>query len=212
MEIFFVRHGQTAFNAKHVHQLPESPLNEKGRQQAHTVGQYLVSQSIDTLFASPLVRARETAEIIESHVNVPIMPLPSVAEFRRPDSLYGKKHASLASFRYLKDFFWQRDNNDWQHEGAENMFDIRNRIHDAKDAIGESKGDRVVVVSHAIFMNLFVELICNEIDLSFYQYAKGILNTLRTKNTEVFHLHFNENAASHTCAWELIEKIDVSKR
>ena len=210
MEIFFVRHGETAMNAAHIHQLPEEPLNELGKTQARTVGQFLVSKSIDTLFASPLTRARETAEIIESHISVPIRPLPSVAEFRRPDSLYGQKHASLASFSYLKDFFLERNNNNWQFENTENMFDIRNRIHDAKEEIAASGGERVAVVSHAIFMNLFVELICNEIDLTFYQYAKGIFNTMHTKNTAVFHLHFDEKAPAHTCAWSLVEKIDIT--
>jgi broad specificity phosphatase PhoE len=71
--LIFVRHGETAYNAENRLQGQlDTPLNERGREQARTVGgtlRRLVGREIDLLdaaqafFASPLKRARETMEI-----------------------------------------------------------------------------------------------------------------------------------------------------
>ena len=209
MDVYLVRHGQTAMNAIGIHQMPDEPLNELGHAQAKTVANWLAGQSIDRLYASPYVRARETAQAISEAVDLPIEILESVTEFRRPDYTYGKRHVGFASLWYLWQLFTHRYDPTWDDDNAENTYAVRNRVHDTKDALIQGGGERVVVVSHAIFMNWFLELLCNEIDLTFYQCVRGILNTKRTKNTEIFHLRYDAAAAPGTCAWQLVEKIQV---
>ena len=67
-KILFVRHGESEANVRGVFagQKDDSPLTENGRQQAKEVGELLTSRgiSIDRVISSPLIRARETAEII----------------------------------------------------------------------------------------------------------------------------------------------------
>lgn len=63
--ITLVRHGQTDWNRDGRYQgSSDIPLNEAGREQAQSVGQRLRGRSFDAVFASPLARAWETAEII----------------------------------------------------------------------------------------------------------------------------------------------------
>ena len=65
MEIFFVRHGQTDMNAKHLVQGQiDQELNEVGKAQAHLAGEFLKQEVFSKIFTSPLVRAKRTAEII----------------------------------------------------------------------------------------------------------------------------------------------------
>ena len=67
MKIFFVRHGQSESNLKKVmagHK--DVLLTEKGREQAYVTAENLKNYNIDIMFVSPLKRARETAEIINS--------------------------------------------------------------------------------------------------------------------------------------------------
>jgi broad specificity phosphatase PhoE len=48
--------------------LPDFPLNEKGTRQAHALGRHLSTTGARQIHTSPLERARQTAEIIASHV------------------------------------------------------------------------------------------------------------------------------------------------
>ncbi len=65
--IFLVRHGETEWNATGRYQGHlDSPLTPRGMAQAEALGQCLaaIPEIIDTVFVSPLGRARETVEII----------------------------------------------------------------------------------------------------------------------------------------------------
>lgn len=66
MNLYFVRHGQTDWNARHLTQgWTDIPLNETGIQQAKTLHDKLAQSglSFDAVFSSPLKRAQRTAEI-----------------------------------------------------------------------------------------------------------------------------------------------------
>lgn len=65
--IFLVRHGETEWNATGRYQGHlDSPLTPRGMAQAEALGECLaaIPEIIDTVFVSPLGRARETVEII----------------------------------------------------------------------------------------------------------------------------------------------------
>ena len=75
MTIYVLRHGETALNAKGVMQgLLNEPLNQNGRALAVLTGQGMRGIHFDGCISSPLVRAKETAEIIlrESGNDIPI--------------------------------------------------------------------------------------------------------------------------------------------
>ena len=70
---FFLRHGQTDWNAQGRFQgHTDIPLNAIGIAQAHAAAQRLAKQPIDAIIASPLARARKTAEIIAAAIDKPI--------------------------------------------------------------------------------------------------------------------------------------------
>jgi len=75
MTLLFLRHGQTDWNAQGLFQgRTDVPLNETGREQARAQALALVSHEppVDVIYASPLLRARETAEIVQQALEVPI--------------------------------------------------------------------------------------------------------------------------------------------
>lgn len=60
-----VRHGQSTANAAGVWQgRLDFPLSDEGRRQARCAGKALASENLDAIYASPLSRAYETAELI----------------------------------------------------------------------------------------------------------------------------------------------------
>ncbi|QYH55523.1 histidine phosphatase family protein [Liquorilactobacillus nagelii] len=66
--LYIIRHGQSQANAKGILQGSQidTPLTSKGKKQAETVGVQLKQQKInfDLVYASPLLRAAQTAAII----------------------------------------------------------------------------------------------------------------------------------------------------
>ena len=92
---FYLRHGTTDHNAQrlitgHV----DVPLNEAGRQQAEDAAQRLVRCGIARIVSSPLLRARETADIVAGVLNVAVEVNPNFRE-RDWGSLSGRSLREL---------------------------------------------------------------------------------------------------------------------
>lgn len=65
MEIYIVRHGETVWNKeKRLQGSTDIELNEEGRYLAKETGKNLRNTEFDIVYASPLKRAYETAELI----------------------------------------------------------------------------------------------------------------------------------------------------
>ena len=72
--IYILRHGRTDWNALHKLQgRTDIPLNAEGRKMAQEAAKKYAGVHFDVCYSSPLVRAKETAEIILKDRNVPII-------------------------------------------------------------------------------------------------------------------------------------------
>ena len=72
--LYIMRHGKTEWNALNKLQgRTDIPLNEKGRQMARAAGEEYRKVPFDVCYCSPLLRARETAEILLKGRDVPIL-------------------------------------------------------------------------------------------------------------------------------------------
>lgn len=90
--LFFVRHGQTDYNAQKIIQgqcdraglpgIEDMGLNETGRLQAWTLAERLMREGVtfDLVLSSDLRRALETGEIIGAALGVDIAPCPGLRE------------------------------------------------------------------------------------------------------------------------------------
>lgn len=71
MRLELIRHGQTDWNLHDQLQgSSDIPLNDTGRGQAHAAAQLLAPYDWAAIVSSPLMRARETAEIIASQLGI----------------------------------------------------------------------------------------------------------------------------------------------
>ena len=63
--LYLIRHGETGGNFEGRFQgIVDNPLNESGIRQAQMLGMAFSLSQVDVLYTSPLLRARQTAEII----------------------------------------------------------------------------------------------------------------------------------------------------
>ena len=71
MKIYFIRHGETIWNKeKKIQGQSDIPLNEYGIELAHITADAIEDIPFDIVFSSPLIRAKETAEILVKNKNL----------------------------------------------------------------------------------------------------------------------------------------------
>ena len=66
MNIYLIRHGRQNSRLCNV----DVELAKEGREQADLLGKRLEKYDIDAVYSSQLIRAKETADIINSHLNI----------------------------------------------------------------------------------------------------------------------------------------------
>ncbi len=91
MSNIFIRHGEVE-NPKDIYyvDVPGYKLSNKGKEQAEKTGEYLNSQNYNyEIISSPLLRARQTAEIISKVISVNITFDDSLYEWMGPISWRG---------------------------------------------------------------------------------------------------------------------------
>lgn len=149
--IYFVRHGQTIWNAEGRWQgWQDSPLTETGCKQAATATEALEGLGATHLFTSDAGRARQTAAIIAERIGLTPMP---VSELR--ERFYGEYEgmtsaeidARYPDTRYLAG----RDLRDtWRPIGGETLVEVGTRVMSFVRKIAEQlPGETVVAVTHA---------------------------------------------------------------
>ena len=75
MRLILVRHGQTEWNASGRYQGQSNvSLSDLGRRQAELLAERFPVKSLDVIYTSDLVRARETAECVGEKLGVPVHP------------------------------------------------------------------------------------------------------------------------------------------
>jgi broad specificity phosphatase PhoE len=69
--VYLARHGQTAYNREGRFQgQQEIPLDDAGRAQAAELAERAAGYGFRALWCSPLLRARETADIVAAHIGL----------------------------------------------------------------------------------------------------------------------------------------------
>ncbi len=79
---YFLRHGQTDWNAKGLMQgSTDVPLNDAGRDQADGVRPHIGGLGIASMCVSPMSRAHETARIAGADLDCPVTLIDELREF-----------------------------------------------------------------------------------------------------------------------------------
>lgn len=148
---YYIRHGQTDINKYGI--VPENrdvPLNEEGTQQAEKVALALRDKNIKIIIASPLLRAKQTAEIINKELNVSIIYHDGLKE-----GDWGIKSGENIKNPSKNKEIWL---NGGEIDGVESLYSFQLRIHNTIKEI-VNKYDDVLIVGHGrYFRNLTILL------------------------------------------------------
>ena len=124
---YFIRHGETIANAANIRQGEEGGLSEKGRAQAEQAGRSLRRFPIKRIIASPYPRARETAAILRTHLAVPVIYSPLLAERRNPSEIIGKDTRDPGVVRIVDQIDLAYHPDDYRFSDEENFTDLKKR-------------------------------------------------------------------------------------
>lgn len=157
-----MRHGESTANASGVWQGQlDFPLSELGRRQARLVGLALMDGPIHGLYASPLLRAFETAELLarEAGIGIGAVPLDGLKE-RHGGLLEGTTAEERMAREpdLMRRFLSVPEEQGWTLVGAETDAEVLGRFETAiAEAVGRhGPGERLVVVSHGGAIRAFL--------------------------------------------------------
>ena len=143
----FVRHGQTDWNfQKRIQGSTDVPLNETGREQARETGRVLAERRWDGVVASPLSRARETADIIAAELSA---EQPGTVEVELVDALVERSYGEVEGLNYeqITERFPGHPMN--VVPGRERRSEVVARVLPALEALAaDHPGESLIVVSH----------------------------------------------------------------
>lgn len=158
MKLFLIRHAKSADHEALRRQTPTSPLGQEGKLQAQKVAQRMKEESIDTIFASKWDRARETAEYIAKAVGKDVELFDGIHEKEQNPAVYGLPIEDPIVKRYQEEVSrFERDLH-WKFDGlGESVYDVIARAQAFRKHLErEHSGEDVLVVSHGIFISVFV--------------------------------------------------------
>jgi ribonuclease H / adenosylcobalamin/alpha-ribazole phosphatase len=172
--LLLVRHGVTQHSVEHRfsgRNGQDPPLIDQGRAQSAAVAEELARRGgADRVVTSPLLRTRQTAEIVSEHLGLPapeVHPELAEADFGRWDSLTFSEVNDLSPGR-LKAWLASPD---LPPPGGESYTAVAQRVAVGLSALLERyAGRRVVVVSHTTPIKCMVQSVLRTPSASAYRF------------------------------------------
>jgi len=165
MQLLLVRHGESAGNLTRRLQSREDPLTERGQRQAREVAAFLaVRDDLRAIYASPLARAFETAQIIGAATGLAPIPLEGLAEINVGEAAgltfdeWFEREPEMAQR-------FQSEGLDFVWPGGESGRELATRVAADADAIISAhrlEAGAVVVVSHGGALGWLIDHLLHE--------------------------------------------------
>lgn len=142
MKLYIARHGETGWNTLNkVSGRTDVPLTERGLEQARLLAKNAVCMGIDLIIASPLLRARQTAQAVSDAIGAPILIDERLIEL--DFGIYEGAPRSDPGFQYTRAQFPTR------YPGGESAFQLCHRVYSClEDVKRKYDGKTVLLVCH----------------------------------------------------------------
>lgn len=199
--VYFVRHGQSADNVAPVFQSPDSPLSEKGQQQAESIAQRVSKLSFDALIASPFERAKQTAEAIAKATGKKAEYSELFVERIKPSYINGKPYTDEKANNLWREWEKSLHTPGQRTEDGENFDDLVARASEALTFLQNRTEKSLVVVTHGYFLRTIVARVLLG-ELLSGETFRNIQRTAAMENTGLTVLQYRESFEEKP-AWRL---------
>jgi broad specificity phosphatase PhoE len=197
--VYFVRHGESVGNVSPMFQPPNSALTDAGRAQAARIAERVAKLSFETLIASPLIRAKETAEAIVMTTGKNPEYSDLFVERIKPSRLVGKPSRDDEA-RKLWDV-WKQSlyTPGLRFEDGENFDDLMSRADAALRFLENRVEHTLVVVTHGFFLRTMImrAIFGEEVTPAAFKKFQARVSTANTGLTVLKFRETNEGKAWH---------------
>jgi len=199
-ELYLVRHADAVPESDEAFTVYDDyeahPLSARGRAQAEAVAERCAELELAAVYASPIRRARETADAIAAVAGVPVHDEPGVREITigpTDDAMALRDRLAWLAMIAMRDGSWEGI------PGTESSASVRARMLGALDAIAaRHPGERVAVVSHAGSINAALGAIASSDHDFLFPLANASVSVLRIGGGR--RLLMSANETSHLSA------------
>lgn len=140
--LYVIRHGETNAGKNGIIATEDEPLNVFGIQQAKKVGNDLKKLNIDTIYCSPIERAKHTLELFDLDNNIPVIIDERLKE--RDMGIYENVKFSTLDWEE----FWGY-NSEQKYFELESMKSVYKRVSSFLDELKlEEKNKNILLVTH----------------------------------------------------------------
>lgn len=151
MELLLIRHALPV--RRELEEGAADPeLSPAGHEQARHLAEYLSSERLDAVYASPMRRAQQTAQPVAAAQGLPIVTADGVAEWDRNASHY----VPVEELKAANDPRWQAMvAGEWDSDEPQEQF-IHRVVTTIEDIIDANRSKRVAVVCHGGVINQYL--------------------------------------------------------
>jgi broad specificity phosphatase PhoE len=157
LRLFVVRHGETAWSReRRFAGSRDVALEPEGLRQCEAVARVLAPQAVAAVYASPLERARASAEVIAKPHRLPVETDPAFGEmaFGEWEGLTREEVAARFPAAYEE---WRHAPHLLRIAGGETLAQVAERARGAvRELAATHTGKTIVLVTHAIVTRLIV--------------------------------------------------------
>ncbi|GAB1265048.1 histidine phosphatase family protein [Aurantivibrio infirmus] len=151
--VHLVRHGQTNWNLeRRIQGQTDSFLTELGIQQAQKIASELKNIPFSRAYSSSSIRARDTANQILEHHQVPLQLDDQLREIQLGE-WEGQLYADIEKTHPEPHQHFWGDPSLFQFPGAETFFELQQRaLSSFKKIVSDNPNETILLVSHGIFI------------------------------------------------------------
>jgi probable phosphoglycerate mutase len=198
--IYLVRHGESEGNAGLHYQGPETPLTERGREQARIVAERCAGLPVDIMVAGTLRRIQDTALAISEQIGKPFESVDLFNERLRPTELIGRSYddpeAKLLEKAWVASFIGEGP----RVGDGENFDDLKARSAKALSYLGSLDAEHILVVTSGFLLRALIANIIFGQDLTEAD-LKLMEGAFKTENTGITVLRYNASKAHPWQIW-----------
>ena len=154
MRVFLIRHGRQSDARCNV----DVGLADEGRSQAELVAHRMEGWGIGSLISSDMIRARETAEIMDARFGLGVRIVPELRELDfgdmegLTDAEIGERFAGFKQHQEPMDL-------DLRYPGGESISDLLERVVPAIRTIVTSHTEDVAIATHGVVIRALVSYV-----------------------------------------------------
>lgn len=139
MKLYIARHGETQWNVDNkISGRTDIPLTQRGLQQAQLLAEHAKGKGIEVIIASPLLRARQTAQAV-----CDALDLPMQIDDRLIELDFG---IFEGQDRGNPDFQYTRGQMPTRYPGGESAFLLAHRVYSLLDDVKREYADKTVLL------------------------------------------------------------------